>query len=66
MKVEIEKTEDPTVRQYPWVGVYLDIIVAFTAPEEGICLSSDNFLKYRKNWSEEDYKVFTGKITITL
>jgi hypothetical protein len=66
MKVEIEKTEDPTVRQYPWVGVYLDIIVAFTAPNEGVCLSPDNFLEYSNDWSEDHYKVFTGKITITV
>lgn len=68
MKVTVkEKSQE---KEYPWIGISdNEIIVLFTSPMQGICLSigeSDNTVgECPYKWGESCFKEFTGEITLS-
>lgn len=58
----------PKVKNYPYIGIYEDVVVFFTAPDTGICLMHpDNSQagKYASYWDEKLYSPLTGSITLS-
>lgn len=73
MKVEVKAENELNILPYPklmkWNGDN-NLIVLFTEPKCGICLSLDIKKKntlgsYIDNWAETEFTDFKGSITIT-
>lgn len=70
IKATINKDKAEPKREYPYLGKYIgvgNLIVLFSDKSTGVCLIS-NFPsqvgKYESNWSENDYRVFVGELTL--
>jgi hypothetical protein len=70
--IEFDKNVKTEEKEYPWIGVYKSskIVVLFTAPQCGICLSDEGSPwrqgKYYGDdyWAEYSFVPFKGKVTI--
>jgi hypothetical protein len=58
-----------TPRKYPYLGIYTDSgrIVLFTGPNAGVQVSDvAGAIGLNSNdWTEDDYSVFTGEVTLS-
>lgn len=68
MKVTVK--EKSSVKEYPWIGIIDNgCIILFTSKNTGICLDRGSsvwkFGELSSGWSEDNFKPFTGEITLS-
>jgi len=69
MKVTVKEKSE--TKEYPWIGITENgVIVLFFDFQKGIFITSENHNiyslgEYRDNWTESNYKPFTGEIVLS-
>ena len=68
MKQKVTVNEAPASFMYPYIGVYDGIVVFFSGPGTGVCLtpsdSSNRAGEYSASWKEVEFTPLNGSITM--